>query len=486
MYSPRVVRQRSPLLPIFLIVLVDVLGFTIVIPLLGFYAEKFGASPLVATTLVSVYALCSLISTPIIGNLSDRYGRRRLLLISQTGTLAGFLMLADSSTLWMVFVGRILDGLTAGNLSLAQAYISDHTAPENRAKSFGVIGIAFGIGFMFGPAIGGVLAEYGMHVPFLAAAALSLLSIVATYTLLRNETPAAAAAPAEHLPGGRRPSAFDIATYTEYFRRPQLGRLYLQFFLFTFAFSCFTSGFALFSERRFTAEHEIHRIDTTCTLALDTKLEMPAATFGKIRVGDRTLQFDRDWIVFGPIIVLKHAADCAQLADAKLSARWPWTAREVGLLFAFSGFLGIILQGGLIGRLVKRFGEPRLIVAGFAAACVSYVILGFAYTLTMLIVVSIVSAFGNGVLRPVLTSRITQVAGRHEQGIAIGISGSLSSVAMMMAPPTGGALIDHHLLLGWALVPAVVTLIGFVVALLPGGSKDSASAPPDPELSSPP
>src|SRR5215510_6968761 len=164
------VRQRSPLLPIFLIVLVDVLGFTIVIPLLAYYAEKFGASPLVATTLVSVYAACSLISTPILGNLSDRYGRRRLLLVSQAGTCAGFLMLAFSSALWMVFVGRILDGITAGNLSIAQAYISDHTKPENRAKAFGVIGIAFGIGFFFGPAMAGWLGGKGHeHVPFLVA-----------------------------------------------------------------------------------------------------------------------------------------------------------------------------------------------------------------------------------------------------------------------------------------------------------------------------
>jgi MFS family permease len=478
------VRQRSPLLPIFLIVLVDVLGFTIVIPLLGFYAEKFGASPLVATTLVSVYALCSLISTPIIGNLSDRYGRRKLLLLSQSGTLAGFLLLADSSALWMVFAGRILDGVTAGNLSLAQAYISDHTAPENRAKAFGVIGVAFGVGFMFGPGIGGVLAEYGMHVPFLAAASLSLLSIICTYTLLGNEKPPADATTAG--PGGRRPGAFDIATYTEYFRRPLLGKLYLQFFLFTFAFSCFTSGFALFSERRFTEEHAIRRIGDTCTLALDTKLEMPGATYGTIRLDGRALVYGRDWIVFGPIIVLTHADDCARLPAAKLSARWPWTAHEVGLLFMFSGFLGILLQGGIIGRLVKRYGEPPLIIAGFFAASAAYVTLGFAYTLTMLLLVAVMSAFGNGVLRPVLTSRITQVAGRHEQGIAIGISGSLSSFAMMMAPPTGGALIDHHHLLGWALVPATVTAIGLVVALLPSARQKSASTPPKPELSSPP
>ncbi len=478
-------RQRSPLLPIFLIVLVDVLGFTIVIPLLGFYAEKFGASPLVATTLVSVYALCSLLSTPIIGNLSDRYGRRRLLLLSQAGTCAGFLMLADSSALWMVFAGRILDGITAGNLSLAQAYISDHTKPENRAKAFGVIGVAFGVGFMFGPGIGGVLAEYGMHVPFLAAASLSLLSIICTYTLLGDEKPPQQDAAPAALPGGKRPSAFDISTYAEYFRRPRLGRLYLMFFLFTFAFSCFTSGFALFSERRFTRTHEVKRLGE-CTLQLDTRLEMPAAMYGTIKLDDRTLVYDRDWLAFGPIIVLKHADDCARLSVTPVSARWPWTAHEVGLLFMFSGFLGILLQGGLIGRLVKRFGEPPLIVAGFAAASLGYVMLGLAYTVTILLLVAVCSAFGNGVLRPVITSRITQVAGRHEQGVAIGISGSLSSFAMMLAPPTGGALIDHHHLLGWALVPASVTALGLLISLLPPGATKSEGAPPSPELSSPP
>jgi MFS family permease len=245
----------------------------------------------------------------------------------------------------------------------------------------------------------------------------------------------------------------------------------------------------LFSERRFSEEHAIRRIGDTCTLALDTKLEMPAATYGKIRLDGRALTYGRDWIVFGPVIVLTHAEDCARLPAAKLSARWPWTAHEVGLLFMFSGFLGILLQGGVIGRLVKKYGEPPLIVAGFVAASSAYVILGLAYTITMLVLVAIISAFGNGVLRPVLTSRITQVAGRHEQGVAIGISGSLSSLAMMMAPPTGGALITANHLLGWALVPATVTAIGLVVALLPPRaprSPKSASTPPGPELSSPP
>jgi MFS family permease len=400
------VPARSPLLPIFLIVLIDVLGFTIVIPLLALYAEKFDATPLTATTLTSVYAVCSLLSTPIIGNLSDRYGRRKLLLLSQAGTCAGFLVLGTATTLWMVFVGRILDGITAGNLSTAQAYISDHTKPQDRAKAFGIIGIAFGIGFMFGPGLGGWLGDYGMHVPFLVSACLSALSMVCTYTILPRELPpqkdpAAPAAPAA--PGGRRPGAFDFSTYSDYFRRPGLASIYVRFFLFTFAFSAFTSGFALFAEQRFG-----------------------------------------------------------------------WKVRETGLLFTYAGFVGIILQGGLIGRLVKRYGEVKLGLAGFVAAVIGYVALGFAETVVALLVVATINGFGNGVLRPVLTSQITQAVGRHEQGVALGISGSLSSLAMTLAPPCGGLMLDQHWTQAWTLVPAGVAAIGLVAALM---TKSSGTAP---------
>jgi len=386
----------------FLIVFVDVLGFTIVIPLLGLYAERFGASPLTATLIVSCYAACSLISTPIIGRLSDQFGRRRLLLLSQAGTCAGFVLLGYSSALWMVFVGRILDGVTAGNLSIAQAYISDHTEPEHRAKSFGVIGVAFGIGFMFGPALGGWLGQQGLHLPFLVAAGLSALSMVCTYVLLpRKEPPRLQVGDAPAGPGGRRPGAFEFATYATYFRRPELRSLYAQFFLFSFAFSMFVSGFALFAERRFVHDG------------------------------------------------------------------LPWTAREVGYLFGYSGVLGILWQGGLIGRLVKKYGEASLTLAGFATAVVGYVLLGLVPDdkILPLALITVVSSFGHGVLRPVLTSRITRAVGRHEQGVAIGISGSLSSVAMMMAPPTGGFLLGQHWLLAWVLVPAVVSLLGVVFAL---------------------
>ncbi|HLW75962.1 MAG TPA: MFS transporter, partial [Bryobacteraceae bacterium] len=147
--------MRSPLLPIFLIVAVDVLGLTIMIPLLPFYAERFGASPAMVGWLIGVYAACQLVSGPLLGRASDFTGRKPLLIVSQIGTLIGFLMLAFAPNLWIIFLARVVDGATAGNLSLAQAYISDVTEPEQRSKAFGLIGIAFGMGFLIGPAISG-------------------------------------------------------------------------------------------------------------------------------------------------------------------------------------------------------------------------------------------------------------------------------------------------------------------------------------------
>ncbi|HEX3763194.1 MAG TPA: MFS transporter [Kofleriaceae bacterium] len=386
--------KRSALLPVFLIVFVGVLGFTIVFPLLPFFAERFGATPLVATLLASSYALCSLISTPIIGRLSDQFGRRRLLLVSQAGTCGGLIMIGLSRHLWMVFLGRIIDGLTAGNLALAQAYISDHTEPQHRTRAFGVIGMAFGLGFFIGPAISGWLGDYGLHVPFMAAAGLSAAAMVLTRVLLEPD----GAGPAVR----RKPRAglFDIAIYTEYLGRRGVGAVYLLSFLFAFTFSSYMSGFALFAERRFTT------------------------------------------------------------ADGHA-----WSSHEVGFLFAYAGCVGIVLQGGLLGRLVKRFGEARLATAGLVAAMTGYLTLGLAQTLFALVAVATLVAFSNGVLRPVITSEITRRFERHEQGIALGIANSINSLAMMLAPPTGGSLLERGWLVGWTLVPATTATLGLGIAL---------------------
>jgi MFS family permease len=402
---------RSPLLPIFLIVLVDILGLTIILPLLPFYAERMGASATVVGLLISSYAACQLIAGPILGRMSDHIGRRPLLLVSQAGTFIGFLILASAHVLWLIFLSRIIDGLTAGNLSLAQAYISDVTAAKDRAKSFGIIGIAFGIGFLIGPAISGFLSQFGYAYPILAAAALSATSIACTYFLLPPSPPRAgnAAAPG---PGGRRVNVLDPSVYVAYFRRPVLSGLLWEFFLFAFSFATFISGFALFAQRRFTWNGR----------------------------------------AFGP--------------------------KEVGYIFAYVGFIGIILQGVLIGRLVKWLGERTLVWSGFLTTALGYGLLGFARSVPQLMGASTISTYGQGVLRPAVTSLITQAAGPQEQGVVLGLTQSMMSVSQIVAPVIAGLLIDRGLLAEWALVAAGTSLLGFFLSRFSGPPSSPSPARP--------
>ena len=245
---------KSPLLPIFLTVFVDVLGLTLMFPLLPFYAEHFGASPQMTTTLIASYAACQLVSGPILGRASDRFGRKPVLLVSQVGTLAGFLVIGGAHSLWMLFVGRMIDGMTAGNLSIAQAYISDVTRPADRARSFALIGIAFGSGFLFGPMISGELTHhYGFAAPAYLAAALSALSIVLSATLLPGKAAldaikAQRAAEEGVVPGPPVPRRG--LAIGRFFTRPLPRRRLLQFFAFTTSFAVITGGLGLFLERQ--------------------------------------------------------------------------------------------------------------------------------------------------------------------------------------------------------------------------------------------
>lgn len=230
---------RSPITPIFITVFVDVLGLTLMLPLLPFYALHFGATTTIAGILLGTYSLCQLVSGPILGRISDRVGRKPTLLVSQAGTCAGFLIIASAGSLWMLFVGRIIDGLTAGNLAIAQAYITDVTKPEQRTKAFALIGVAFGMGFLLGPAISGVLADhYGFAAPAYAAAALSLLSIVMTATLLPNIKPAVA--------GPSRTASMSLL-----FGRPAPRKVLTEFFFFTLSFAMLTGGLPFFLHARF-------------------------------------------------------------------------------------------------------------------------------------------------------------------------------------------------------------------------------------------
>jgi DHA1 family tetracycline resistance protein-like MFS transporter len=186
---------RRALLTIFLIVAIDLLGVGLIIPLLPLYVDKYKATPFQAELLFSVYSLCQFIAAPVLGLLSDRYGRRPVLILSQIGSTAGYLLLGWATQhqwinpmvgLMMVYLSRVIDGLSGGNISTAQAYIADVTSAENRARGMGLLGAAFGLGFAFGPALGGGLGHFNAALPAYAAAFLSLVAAVMTYLYLKE------------------------------------------------------------------------------------------------------------------------------------------------------------------------------------------------------------------------------------------------------------------------------------------------------------
>src|SRR3989454_205845 len=281
--------KRSPLLVIFITVFIDLVGFGIVIPVLPFYAEgtKFGATPREVGLLFASYSVMQLIFAPVLGRLSDKYGRRPILLISLLGTSLGFLILGFATTLLMLFVGRIIDGISGGNISTAQAYIADVTTKEDRARGMGIIGAAFGLGFIFGPAIGGILSRWGINVPFLFAAGLALANAILLYFFLpetvTKERPARVSAA-----GGR-----GWAHLANSLTQPRLGFVLTIYFLFIVAFSIMTTSFSLYTMFRFG-----------------------------------------------------------------------YDAQHTGYLFTYVGIIAVIVQGLLIGKLVKRFGELRLVILG--------------------------------------------------------------------------------------------------------------------------
>lgn len=239
--------DKKRLFSILLVVFIDLLGFSLILPLLPYYAETFNASKFVTGLLIAVYALMQLIGAPLLGRLSDRYGRRPILLISVFGTFVGFLLFGFATTLWMLFAARILDGLTGGNLSVAQAYISDVTDAKNRAKGLGLIGAAFGVGFIIGPATGGVLSQYGYNVPAFFAAGLALINFILIYAWLPESL---TKEKMEQVGAQKQPSVTLDALVTA-LKRPFTGSLLITRFFFSLAFSIFQTIFALYALAKF-------------------------------------------------------------------------------------------------------------------------------------------------------------------------------------------------------------------------------------------
>ena len=235
--------RRSPLVIIFVTVFIDLVGFGIVIPVLPLYAERFGASPLVIGLLLGVYSLMQFVCAPLLGKLSDRVGRRPVLLLSLIGTAIGFFLMGCARTLWLLFVARIIDGVTGGNISTAQAYLADITPVDQRSRRMGLIGAAFGLGFIFGPAIGGLLGHVSLAAPFFFAAALAAGNALAVSLLLPESLSET------HRHHARRQASL-WAVFKGEARWPLVAVL-ATYFLTTVGFSALTATYPLFTERRF-------------------------------------------------------------------------------------------------------------------------------------------------------------------------------------------------------------------------------------------
>ena len=241
------IMKNKPLASIFLIVFIDLLGFGLILPLLPYYAESFGASDTLVGILVASYAAAQLVGAPLLGRLSDRFGRRPILLVSLLGTLLSFLLLGFAKTLWVLFAARIFDGITGGNISVAQAYIADVTDEKSRAKGMGMIGAAFGLGFIFGPATGGFLSQWGYAVPAFAAAGLVTFNLLMVYFWLPESlTPEKRA----ELAKTEKPK-LTLGTLFAALKRPFSGSLLITRFFFGLAFAIFQTIFSLYALRRF-------------------------------------------------------------------------------------------------------------------------------------------------------------------------------------------------------------------------------------------
>ena len=365
--------KRSPLIVIFTTVFIDLVGFGIVIPVLPFYAEgtAFNATPRMVGLLFASYSIMQLIFSPILGGLSDKHGRRPVLLLSIIGTGIGFLVLGLAKTVLMLFIGRILDGITGGNISTAQAYIADITTKENRAKGMGLIGAAFGLGFIFGPAIGGILSQWGIHVPFFFAAALCFANAVLLYFRLPETV--TADHPAKHTAGGR--SWRQVANAL---KQPRLGFVLIIYFLFIVAFSIMTTSFSLYTMFRFG-----------------------------------------------------------------------YDAQHTGYLFAYVGLIAVIIQGGLIGRLVKRFGELPLVIFGAFCFAISLFAVPFvgpaAGGLAGLLIGGGVFSMGNSLATPALTSLASKSVDASQQGVVLGVTQSTASLARAVGPSLAAVLISSSI-----------------------------------------
>ena len=392
---------KSRLTTIFLIVFVDILGFGLILPLLPYYADAYGANALITGLLVASYAAAQLVGAPLLGRLSDRFGRRPVLLVSIAGTALGFLLLGlaepigrwigvsfsdgsaavtNSAVIAIMFVSRVLDGLTGGNISVAQAYITDVTDTKDRAKGMGLVGAAFGFGFIIGPATGGLLSGFGYAVPAFVAAALATLNVCSVALFL----PESLTDDLRRQIAARPRARMDLNSLVMAFRRPRVGPVLHTRFYFGLASAMFQSIFSIYAAGR--------------------PLEL--------------------------------------------------SAQSTGLVLAYVGLLSAVVQGFAIGKLTQRYSEPVLMLAAAVAMTVGFLLWGLVPGVFLLLLVLLPLSFGTGTMNTVLSSVLTKSVLPEEVGGTLGLGTSVESATRVIAPALGGWLLSQFGAWGPALFSA--------------------------------
>ncbi len=408
--------RKPSLLVIFLTVFIDLVGFGIVVPLTPIFGRDFGASGWLLGFILASYSAMQFVFSPIWGKLSDRYGRRPILLISTAGGAISYVIFAlacglasHTAALWLLLGARMFAGACGGNITVAQAYIADISKPEERSKRMGLIGMAFGLGFIFGPAIGGLMLKFfGATAPGWAAAALCALNFLLTFSILAESRKP------DSTPVAKRPR---FTQWSHTLSQPKIGVLVLVFFMATFAFSCFE-----------------------CTLPL----------------------------LVNDSFNLHFTSESAQSATTVVS------------LFVFCGVIGAFVQGGLIGRFVKLLGEPKLIAISLVLTGVSLVLLplvkgdGELHWLAVLKLTDVpwlkllgalaLLSFASSLTRAPLFGLLSNLTPANEQGATIGVAQSAGSLARIFGPLFALPLYTHHVGLPYFICGGIAIFAGLIAA----------------------
>jgi MFS transporter, DHA1 family, tetracycline resistance protein len=354
----------SPLPILLLTVFIDMVGFGIVVPVLPLYTERYGASPLTIGMLLAVYSGMGFIFSPLVGALSDRFGRRSILLLSTVGQAAGFFIMGAANALLWLFIARIIDGIFGANVSTTQAYVADVTPPEDRSRALGLLGAAFGVGFICGPLTGGLLSQISLSAPFYFAGGLAAVNAVLIFFILPESLPA------------RESSQPDRETFAALFRQGSgsvLVPLTVAYFFMMIGFSMVTAFFAIFTEDRFG-----------------------------------------------------------------------YNASANSYIFASIGAIGVIVQGVLIGPLVKNFTEKRVALIGLGFLACSAFALPLAQTGTILLLVGAGIGLGNSLINPTINGLVSRSVNKYWQGRALGLMQASASLGRFFGPLLGGWLLAFN------------------------------------------